>query len=86
MSPQPGSPHSDPASLAVRRRGLVDRVGYAHLEHQIETVVQRVAAQDGAELERILKDKHVLTGDRWRMAIAPHDDYAYAGFMYPLVL
>jgi AmmeMemoRadiSam system protein B len=86
MYPPPGSPHSDPAPLAVRRRDLVDRVGYAHLERQIEAVIQRVAAQDGPELERILKDKHVVSGDRWRMAIAPHDDYAYAGFMYPLVL
>ena len=69
-----------------RRRGLVDTVGFAHLERQIEAVVQRIAAQDGGKLERILQENSVADGDRWRMAIAPHDDYAYAGFMYPLVL
>jgi MEMO1 family protein len=72
--------------LTVKRRGLADTVGFAHLQRQIEAVVQRIAAQDGAKLERILEDKRVAAGDRWRMAIAPHDDYAYAGFMYPLVL
>jgi MEMO1 family protein len=72
--------------VTVRRRGLADTVGFAHLERQIEAVVERIAAQDGQRIERILKDKGVVAGDHWRMAIAPHDDYAYAGFMYPLVL
>jgi len=71
---------------ALKRRGLADTIGFAHLQRQIEAIVQRIAAQDGARLERILKDKRVAPGDRWRMAIAPHDDYAYAGYMYPLVL
>jgi MEMO1 family protein len=69
-----------------KRRGLADPVGFAHLERQMEAVVQRIAAQDGARLERALRDKGVFPSDHWRMAIAPHDDYAYAGFMYPLVL
>ena len=86
MPPQPASPQSDPAAPTRKRRGLADTVGYAHLERQIEAVVQRIAAQDGAKLERILEENDVAAGDRWRMAIAPHDDYAYAGFMYPLVL
>jgi MEMO1 family protein len=69
-----------------RRRGLADTVGFAHLECQIATVVQRIAAQDEVKLERILAENGVGPGDRWRMAIAPHDDYAYAGCMYPRVL
>lgn len=85
-SPTTRLPHSQPAVPMLKRRGLADTVGFAHLEHQIETIVQRISAQDGAKLERILKDKSVTAGDRWRMAIAPHDDYAYVGLMYPLVL
>lgn len=69
-----------------KRRGLADIVGFAHRERQVEAVMQRIAARDGARLERIFEDKRVTAADRWRMAIAPHDDYAYAGFMYPLVL
>jgi AmmeMemoRadiSam system protein B len=70
----------------IRRRDLADPVGFAHLESQMEQVVQRIGAQDGEKLERMLEAKAVSPADRWRMAIAPHDDYAYAGFMYPLVL
>ena len=70
----------------LKLRGLADPVGFAHLASQIERVVQRIEAQDGARLERTMVEKAVSAADRWRMAIAPHDDYAYAGFMYPLVL
>jgi len=70
----------------IWRRGLADTVGFAHLERQMDAVVQRIAAQDGDKLARILETKGISAGERWRMAIAPHDDYAYAGFMYPLVL
>lgn len=73
-------------TLYAKRRGLADSVGFAHRECQIEAVVQRIAAQDGARLERIFEDRRIGAADRWRMAIAPHDDYAYAGCMYPLVL
>jgi AmmeMemoRadiSam system protein B len=71
---------------AIKRRGLADPVGFAHLESQMECLVQRIAAQDGARLERSLRSKGVAPDDRWRLAIAPHDDYAYAGYLYPLVL
>ena len=37
-------------------------------------------------MERILEEHNLTAGESWRMAIAPHDDYAYAGLMYPLVL
>jgi len=86
MSPHSASPQSPQAAPARKRRGLADTIGFAHFERQIEAVMQRVATQDGARLERILEDNGVAAGDRWRMAIAPHDDYAYAGYMYPLVL
>jgi AmmeMemoRadiSam system protein B len=86
MNTQPASPHSLPAVPVFSRRDLADTIGFAHRQRQIEAVVQRIAAQDGAKLERILGDNRVAAADCWRMAIAPHDDYAYAGFMYPLVL
>ena len=86
MVSQPASPQSGPAPLTLKRRGLADTVGFAHLERQIEAVMQRIDARDGARLQRIFQDKGVAGGDCWRMAIAPHDDYAYAGLMYPLVL
>jgi len=70
----------------VRRRGLADTVGFAHLARQMDAVMQRIEARDGAALERIFREKAMSADDRWRMAIVPHDDYAYVGVMYPLVL
>jgi AmmeMemoRadiSam system protein B len=72
--------------VLIKRRGLADPVGFAHLASQMDRVTQRIADQDGARLARILNEKRIAAEDDWRMAIAPHDDYAYAGFMYPLVL
>ena len=67
-------------------RGLADTVGFAHLDRQMDEVMKRIKARDGAAPERIFREKAVSAGDRWRMAIAPHDDYAYVGSLYPLVL
>ncbi len=86
MTSPPALPDVESDLPAQKRRRLADVVGFAHRERQIEAVVRRIAAQDGSKLERILEDKGVAAGDRWRMAIAPHDDYAYAAYMYPLVL
>ena len=69
-----------------RVRGLADAVGFAHRAAQMDRVVERIEAQDGARLAGILGEKAIPDEERWRMAIAPHDDYAYAGFMYPLAL
>jgi AmmeMemoRadiSam system protein B len=70
----------------TRVRDLADPVGFAHRAAQMDRVAERIEAQDGARLARILNEKGISGAARWRMAIAPHDDYAYAGFMYPLAL
>jgi AmmeMemoRadiSam system protein B len=70
----------------IKRRGLADAIGFAHLTTQMEEVMRRIEAQDAGTLERLFQAKDVGADERWRMAIAPHDDYAYAGFMYPLAL
>ncbi len=70
---------------AIKRRGLADVIGFAHLERQMDVLMERIHTQDAATLERLLRQKDVSADERWRMAIAPHDDYAYAGFMYSKV-
>ncbi len=52
----------------------------------MDVLMQRIDRQDAATLERLLRDKGISANDSWRMAIAPHDDYAYVGYLYPLVL
>ena len=70
----------------IKRRSLADMVGFAHLDRQIDALMQRIDRQDAATLARALRDKGISAANRWRMAIAPHDDYAYVGYLYPLVL
>ena len=86
MSSQNTFSNGRPAPQGFKRRVPADPIGFAHHARQIEAVAERIASRDGGRLARLRAEKGVLAGDRWRMAIAPHDDYAYAGFMYPLVL
>ena len=72
--------------VVIKRRGLADTVGFAHLEQQMDVLMRRIDRQDAATLARALRDKGISAANRWRMAIAPHDDYAYVGYLYPLVL
>jgi AmmeMemoRadiSam system protein B len=60
----------------MRVRGLADPVGFAHQAWQMDEVMRRIGALRPAEPRR---------EKPWRLAIAPHDDYAYAGVLYPLV-
>jgi len=73
-------------STETKRRGLADPIGFPHTRQQIAAVADRIQARHGARLEATFTTKSVAPSDRWRVAIAPHDDYAYAGFMYPLAL
>ncbi len=71
---------------AFRIRGLADTIGFAHLKEQMNAVMQRIDQDQGAKLASIRKVNEISDGDAWRLAIVPHDDYAYSGYMYPLVL
>jgi MEMO1 family protein len=70
----------------VKLRGLADTVGFAHTKTQMDAVMQRIEKQEGGRIAGTLNTKQVSPVSAWRMAIAPHDDYTYAGYMYPLVL
>jgi AmmeMemoRadiSam system protein B len=83
-------PRTKPPELredtAVRLRGLADTVGFARTRDQMESIIQRIDQSQGPKLASLRKLYDISNGDNWRLAIAPHDDYAYAGYMYPLVL
>lgn len=63
-------------------RALADTVGFAHRAWQMDSVMTRIKALD--------RDDPVRAGQpartAWRAAICPHDDYAYAGRLYPAAL
>jgi len=48
--------------------------------------MRRVTSQQGEYIQKALKDANITDSTVWKAAICPHDDYTYAGRMYPLSL
>jgi MEMO1 family protein len=64
-------------------RGPVDTIGFAQYAWQMDSIMARISRYDKIQTTGTTKisDKEVF-----RMAICPHDDYTYAGPLYPKVL
>lgn len=64
-------------------RQMIDSVGFATQAVQMDSVMNRINRDFEQQLENIslLYD----TGINWKVAIAPHDDYAYASYLYPAI-
>ena len=54
-------------------RQVVDTVGFAQYDWQMDSILARMSYTDSFE-------------QTWRVAITPHDDYAYVGDLYPRIL
>ena len=63
-------------------RGLADTVGFAHLNWQMDSVIARINILNHDDLVKAEQ----APGTIWKAAICPHDDYTYAGWLYPAVL
>ncbi|MFI5149962.1 MAG: AmmeMemoRadiSam system protein B [Bacteroidia bacterium] len=74
------------SDTSIRIRGLADTIGYATRKEQLELIIQRIEQDQGTRLALARKKFDISGADAWKLAIAPHDDYSYAGYMYPLVL
>lgn len=66
----------------IAMRGLADTVGFAHLKGQMDSVMARIQVLNHDDLSATQQ----AVGTAWRTAICPHDDYTYAGWLYPAVL
>ena len=66
----------------LKVRPVADTVGFAHLDWQMDSVAARIPLHFGNELKEAAQEENIA----WRTAICPHDDYAYAGWLYPAVL
>lgn len=64
-------------------RAVVDTVGFAHLDWQMDAVVALIDSLQGDPLEKARKATGMAP---WKVALCPHDDYAYAGYLYPATL
>lgn len=64
----------------VSVRKPADTVGFATKQYQIDSVINRIKAYQGDKLSKapLVKD--------CRLAVCPHDDYTYVGWLYPATL
>jgi len=67
-------------------RKQVDPVGFSTRASQMDSLVQRVQKLEGAEISTAWDRYNLDKYSRWSVAICPHDDYTYAGWLYPAVL
>jgi len=66
----------------IRIRNVVDTVGFAHNDWQMDSVKSRIDALFQEKLINVAQSRETP----WRLAICPHDDYTYASWLYPAVL
>ena len=69
-------------SNARKIRQVVDTIGFAHLNWQMDSITSRISTEFGSELAAVNQSDVA----NWRIAICPHDDYTYASWLYPAVL
>ncbi len=64
-------------------RHMTDSTGFATRSAQMDTVMARINREFSIQLENIsgLYDSNL----HWKLAISPHDDYAYSSYLYPAV-
>ncbi len=71
---------------AEKLRALADTVGFAHTARQMDEVIRRIDEKSGKERQNILKMQNMGSENSWELVICPHDDYSYAGTLYPYVM
>lgn len=70
----------------IRVRARLDTVGYAHTSKQMDSLMARIDRLYQRERQNIFFVQNIDTNMTWKLVICPHDDYSYAGDIYPYVL
>ena len=56
----------NPENSELKIRSIVDTIGFAQYDWQMDSIIKRIGYHSDSE-------------QTWRVAITPHDDYAYVG-------
>jgi AmmeMemoRadiSam system protein B len=67
-------------------RARLDTVGYAHTSKQMDSLMLRIDSLYQRERQNIFFVQNIDPKMNWKIVICPHDDYSYAGDIYPYVL
>jgi AmmeMemoRadiSam system protein B len=70
----------------VKLRPLADTIGFAHTAPQMDSVMNRILRLQKEQLQNARKKTGIQKQTAFKAVIAPHDDYTYAGYLYPLAL
>jgi len=67
-------------------RQLADTVGFASSPAKMDSVMARIESAFGEKIRQKSDADHLTDSTVWKALICPHDDYAYAHYLYPLGL
>lgn len=67
-------------------REPVDTVGFATRSWQMDSVMSRIFSLQGQKIVDAWNQHDIKRFTPWKTAICPHDDYTYAGWLYPAAL
>ena len=70
----------------VSLRFPVDTVGFAHKDWQTDSIITRIVRTQSEALNELTKNSMINDATSWKVAISPHDDHTYVGYLYPAVL
>ena len=73
-------------SLPEKIRKPVDPVGYATTAGQMNAFINRIDQVQGQNLTKAWEKSNVDRFTQWKVAVCPHDDYTYVGWLYPAIL
>ncbi len=73
-------------SQEMKLRPLADTIGFAHTQAQMDSVMRRIMRTQEKKLRNTRLKAGVGLETEFKTVIAPHDDYKYTGYMYPLAL
>ena len=71
---------------ADRIRKPIDPVGFATRSWQMDSVMNRITRYQSVQMNTALNNSRMQKFNQWKVAICPHDDYTYVGWLYPTVL
>lgn len=69
---------------SVTPRQPVDTIGFARYAWQLDSIMQRIERNQGGELRQA--SQQLEGSGPLRVAVSPHDDYGYVGYLYPALL
>jgi MEMO1 family protein len=73
-------------SAQKKIRQPIDTVGFATKSWQMDSVIKRIDRTYGSGIDSVNKLNLLKENTALRLAICPHDDYMYAGFLYESII